>query len=75
MVRVDLRKRTFEQRLEVSEGHSHVNILKKSALEGENQYKDPEAETYLVYTRNSKEVRLGARWLDNVRKKMGEFMY
>lgn len=52
MVRVDLRKMTFKPRLKGSEGTSH----KKSALEGENQYKGPEAGTCLVYTRNSKEV-------------------
>lgn len=74
IVRVDLRKMTFGQRLEGSEGASHVNIQKKSALKGENQYKGPEAEICLVNTKNNK-VRLWAYWLHNARKKMGQFMY
>ena len=57
MVRVDLRKLTFKQRLEGNAGDSHMSILKKkNVLERESQYKSSEAGICLVYERKSKEI-------------------
>ena len=57
MVRVDLRKLTFKQRLEGNAGASHMSILKKKkVLERESQYKSSEAGIRLVYKRKNKEI-------------------
>lgn len=76
MVRVDLRKLTLGQRLEGNERAGHMNILKKSVLEGESQHKGSEAGTCLVYMRNKRcQCDWGLTSWMMLEKKMGEFMY